>query len=327
MIAIERVRWQRRSKRFRYPVWIGRERQEKLPSLWMILKINGSEYCSEICPLPNFTSTNWEEINDLIPTINTLVGTTLAGENINFQHDLFHLLPGVHLPPIFNFALENILLQVFPGTGEEFHQTRPLPVCHLYDEESKIGNCRLPVGKIKIRPPFSAEMLVLPGNQFHKLRLDGNCSFNLKNFPYFLLENSSGSGHIEFFEEPFSTFDQLIDFQRQFIDNETLNLALDEHLPFYLQEFLPHNPPLRSVRYYVYRPSQWGLAVGRRLIQAANSQQIKVVISSSYDHAINFCGLEYLARFQNFYQTIAPGLDTNKYLLDQETEECSHLLL
>ena len=315
MGTIKKVLWQWQKKTFPHPVWIGAQRWDHLPSLWLGLQINHQYFQSELCPLPHLMNNSWPVITSFMSVISKLEGKNLALEMLNPRQDLFQLLPDLQLPPILNFALENIFLQLLPGIRENLLDDSPLETCHFYDQQRNGPLSRRPLGKIKIRPPLSAEILRSACVNFAKVRLDGNCSFDLANFPYFLLENVNALlTEIEFLEEPLANFDLLWNFNHQWQQDCPWPLALDEHLTFYREKYLPYHSPLSLIRYYVFRPSQYGLAAGRRLIEQAQQDKIKVVISSSYDHPINFSSLEYLARYQNLFQQVVPGLDTHKFL-------------
>ena len=141
------------------------------------------------------------------------------------------------------------------------------------------------------------------GNTF-RVRLDANGSLSFDEAEEFL--SFLNPFMIEYIEDPVNDIDNLIALQ----EKSAVRIALDEPVTSKNMDDLLDIP---SIKYYVIKPVKIGFYRTIDIINAAESKNKSIVISSVFESAVGRSALLYLASL--IRGAHAHGLDTGKYLV------------
>ncbi len=140
------------------------------------------------------------------------------------------------------------------------------------------------------------------GNEKY-LRLDANRSFDLKSGMEFL--EKIDNYNIEYIEEPFSS----VEFLKKYLSlDRTVPVALDETLRELSFENIKQFPELKKIAAFILKPTLTGYTQTMTYVKLAFENNIKPIISSSYESSI---GIYILASMASIIDNSIPvGLDT-----------------
>ena len=142
------------------------------------------------------------------------------------------------------------------------------------------------------------------------LRLDANRSFDLKQGMEFL--EKIDNYNIEYIEEPFSS----VEFLKEYLSyDKIIPVALDETLRELSFEDIKQFPGLKKIAAFVLKPTMTGYTQTMSYVKLAFENEIKPIISSSYESSI---GIYVLASMATIIDNSIPvGLDTlDKFKVD-----------
>ncbi len=147
------------------------------------------------------------------------------------------------------------------------------------------------------------------GNEKY-LRLDANRSFDLKQGMEFL--EKIDNYNIEYIEEPFSS----IEFLKEYLScDKTIPVALDETVRELSFEDIKQFPGLKKIAAFVLKPTMMGYTQTMSYVKLAFENEIKPIISSSYESSIGIYVLASMAAIID--NSIPVGLDTlDKFKID-----------
>ena len=268
---------------------------------WQVFQNNVSEVFAEgyLQLLPHFHQSNIAEVNNFLE--NLFLNNDLDFNNVILTKPFFNIIKMTSLPHIeFIYCAETILFEIL-----RTHFTNHLPKIH--DEKIRVNalasldnlpeNTNIHCLKIKIQPNFSKQFFfnlnkLLTNNKNLIIRLDGNRQFKLSQLNQFLEELSNVVGReniarIEYIEEALSSPDEYIEIFKKF----NIPQALDESvLAFNNLQYK------QSISSLVLKPSVLSISKCFDLIKNKNHQNLKFVISSTYEPAQTLLSHFYLTQ-------------------------------
>ena len=268
---------------------------------WQVFQTNVSNAFAEgsLQLIPLFHQSNINELKTFL--VDLFLNNDLDFNNVILTKPFFNIIKISSLPHIeFIFCAETILFEIL-----RTHFTNHLPKIHnenirvnaLASLDNLPENTDVHCLKIKIQPNFSKQYFfdlkkLLTYNKDLIIRLDGNRQFKLSQLNQFLEELSNVVGReniarIEYIEEALSSPDEYIEIFKKF----NIPQALDESvLAFNNLQYK------QSISSLVLKPSVLSISKCFDLIKNKNHQNLKFVISSTYEPAQTLLSHFYLTQ-------------------------------
>lgn len=294
---------------------------------------NGKVGISELSVLPHFYRNSLEkEASFLHRHLKSILKKPFDISKINLEKPLFNLFELQDMETLTSpvkFCLESAILSWWKNTSWNSFKIRfkldrkvykvPLtglyipnesdPLPHLVNEWKKSGltSLKVKVGRLKIE----TEIKILKDLDSYskggfKFRLDGNRSLDL--IDYLALVKNLPPKSIEYAEEPLKNKEEW----NQAFEQTKIRLALDESLLEYIEAGTPTIPGLLA---WIIKPNFiGGLSKSFELIRIANEKNFLPIISSTFESAVGLKILALLSHYQNTFKTTSSGLDTFKYM-------------
>lgn len=249
-----------------------------------------------ISVLPSFHEATLQEMAFKIKTFFT--DYKLDFSKIDLTKRFFNLvaedsfLKNIQAEMLFN--IESVLLGIISKTHPHLIERAPVLINELYrTENALVTYINTECLKIKITPGHAKKTLQLL-RELHALnpsmifRLDGNRQFELEELVelYHVLEEGltpASFALIDYFEEPLKNFYDTFLFQKR----SKINIAIDESF-----QFLKDSNKLFSP--IVIKPSLIGISPALSLLRSR--QDLRFIISSSFEHPTIMSGLYFLAQ-------------------------------
>lgn len=256
----------------------------------------------ETAPLPGFSK---ETLQDALVQL-TQIRSQLIGKEIPDLSSLKLLYPSVSfgLYSAFSNFLSSVKPVTLPLSGLLQGSTN-----QILEKASLLKNQGYKSCKLKVKNlPFSEVIdLAKELKKDFLLRIDANCSWELKEALHFLKHFAKED--FDYFEEPLKNPLELTEFPGYF--------ALDESLQL---QGLDHLKDLPNLKAFVLKPSFLGfLHPEHTLIRDAKQREIEIVLSSFYESGVGILQIAHLGSSLNI--TTALGVDTYSFLKEDVLKE------